>query len=89
MLKTLIQYCQCIIKWIISDNCSKTSGSVQQYDKDEPFINNDGVIIDVPDNLHNPSFKSKQKITSQTGNNEAKDVQIMVPLKYLINFKNS
>ena len=72
-----------------SDNCSKTSGSVWQYDKDEPFINNNGVIIDVPDNLHNLSFKSKQKITSQTGNNEAEDVQIVVPLKYLINFKNS
>ena len=31
-------------------------------------------------------FKSKQKVTGQTGNNGTKDVQIMVPLKYLSNF---
>ena len=31
-------------------------------------------------------FKSKQKVTGQTGNNVTKDVQIMVPLKYLSNF---
>ena len=69
-----------------SDNYSKISGSSWQYHKDEPFIDNDGAIIDVPDDLDNTSFKYKQKITGQTGNNEIKDVQIMVSLKCLSNF---
>ena len=69
-----------------SDNYSKTSGSLWQYYRDEPFINNNGVIIDVPDDPDSASFKSKQKITVQTGNDGTKDIQIMVPLKYLITF---
>ena len=32
-----------------SDNYSKTSGSLWQYYRDEPFIDNNGDIIDVPD----------------------------------------
>ena len=32
------------------------------------------------------SFKFKAKITFQTGNNGTKDVEIIVPLKYLCNF---
>ena len=31
-------------------------------------------------------LKQKQKMTGQTENNGTKDVQIMVPLKYLSNF---
>ena len=60
-----------------SDTYSKTSGSLWQYYRDEPN-----------DNLANSeSFKSKIKIagkTPATGNE--KDVEIMVPLKYLSNF---
>ena len=63
-----------------SDNYSKTSGSLWQYYKDEPN-----------DNLANSeSFKSKVKITGKTpaaGN--TKDVEIIVPLKYLSNFWRS
>ena len=33
---------------------------------------NNGVIIDVPDDSDSASFKSKQKITGQTGNNGTK-----------------
>ena len=68
-----------------SDNYSKTSGSLLQYYRDEPFINN-GAIIDVPEDPDSASFEYKQKITGQTGNDGTKDVQIMVPLKYLSNF---
>ena len=60
-----------------SDNYSKTSGSLCQYYRDEPS-----------DNLaDSESFKSKIKITGKTpaAGNE-KDVEIMVPLKYLSNF---
>ena len=56
----------------------KTSRSLWQYYRDELFINN-GNIVDVPDD---PDSVINKKITSQTGNNETKDVQIMVPLKY-------
>ena len=44
-----------------SDNYSKTPGSLWQHYRDEPFINNDGVIIDPPDDPDSASFKSKQK----------------------------
>ena len=56
-----------------SDNYAKTSGSLWQYYRDEPN-----------DNLTNSeSFKSKIKITGKTPNNDnEKDVEIMVPLKY-------
>ena len=70
------------------DNYWETSGSSWHYYRDEPFIDNNGVIIDVPNRAINDSasFISKQKVTGQTGNNGTKDVQIMVPLKYVSNF---
>ena len=60
-----------------SDNYGKTAGSLWQYFRDEPN-----------DNLANSeSFKSKIKITGKTpNNNNVKDLEIMVPLKYLSNF---
>ena len=69
-----------------SDNYLKTSGSLWQYYRDEPFIINNGDITDIPDNPDSSSFKFKLKITSQTGNDGTKDVQIIVPLTYLSNF---
>ena len=60
-----------------SDHYSKTSGSLWQYYRD-----------DLNDNItHSESFKSKIKIagkTLTTGN--TKDVEIILPLKYLSNF---
>ena len=44
-----------------SDTYLKTSGSVWQYYRDEPFITNNWVVTDVPDDPDNASFKSKQK----------------------------
>ena len=60
-----------------SDNYSKTSGSLWQYYKDDPN-----------DNLANSeSFKYKVKITGKTPTEDnTKDVEIIVPLKYLSNF---
>ena len=63
-----------------SDNYAKTSGSLWQYFRDEPDDNN---IED------SKSFKFKIKITGKTpnnNNNNVKDVEIIVPLKYLSNF---
>ena len=60
-----------------NDNYSKTSGSLWQYYKDDP---NDNIA-------NSESFKSKVAITGKTPNNgNTKDVQIIVPLKYLSNF---
>ena len=60
-----------------SDNYSKTSGGLWQYYKDDPSNNT----------MQSESFKPKIKITGKTpaaGN--TKDVEIIVPLKYLSNF---
>ena len=60
-----------------SDAYAKTSGSLWQYYRDEP---NDNLAI-------SETFKSKIKITGETPDNgNEKDVEIMVPLKYLSNF---
>ena len=60
-----------------SDNYSKTSGSLWLYYKDDP---NDNII-------QSESFKSKVKITGKTpADRNTKDVEIIVPLKYLSNF---
>ena len=67
-----------------SDNYSKTSGILGNID--EPALNNVGIIIDFPDANNSGSFKFKQKITGQTGNDGTKDVHIMVSLKHLSNF---
>ena len=53
----------------------------------EPALNANGEVIDCPANNNNSvSFKFKQQIAGQTGNGDTKDVEIMVPLKYLSNF---
>ena len=60
-----------------SDNYSKTSGSLWQYYKDDP---NDSMS-------QSESFKSKIKITGKTPvDGNTKDVEILVPRKYLSNF---
>ena len=70
-----------------SDTDSKISGSLRQYYRDDPFMKNNCFIVDVPNNPGSALFKSKQKLTGQTGNGGTKDVQIMIPLKYLSNFR--
>ena len=60
-----------------SDNYAKTTGSLWQYFRDEP---ND----DIEDSK---SFKPKIKKTGRTPDDDnEKDVEIMIPLKYLSNF---
>ena len=57
-----------------SNNYAKTTGSLWQYFRGEPEN----------DIENSESFKSKIKITGKTPNN-GKNVEIMVPLKYLSN----
>ena len=69
-----------------SDNYSKTSGSLWQYCKEIPAINNEGAIINFDGTNATDSFSFKTKITGQTNNNGIINIEIMVPLKYLSNF---
>ena len=70
-----------------SDNYSKTSGSLWQYCKDIPVVNNNGVNAFFNGANATDSFDLKTKIPSQTDDNGRTDnVEIMVPLKYLSNF---
>ena len=63
-----------------SDNYSKTSGSLWQYYKDDPNVNL----------ANSESFKYKVKRTRKTSvDGNTKDVEILVPLKYLSNFWRS
>ena len=69
-----------------SDNYSKTSGSLWQYCKEIPAIDNDGDITDFNGANATDSFNFKTKITGQTNDDGIINVEIMVPLKYLSNF---
>ena len=69
-----------------SDNYSKTSGSLWQYCKEIPAVNNNGAIVSFDSANATDSFNFKTKITCQTNNNGIINIEIMVPLKYLSNF---
>ena len=73
LLYNLIEY---------SGNYSKTSGSLWQYCKDMPAVNNNGDIVDFNGANATDSFNSKTNMTGQTDNNGRIDnVEIMVLLK--------
>ena len=69
-----------------SDNYSKTSGSLQQYCRDIPAVNNNGNIVEFNGTNATDSFNFQAKITGQIGDNRKKEVEIMEPLKHLSNF---
>ena len=76
-----------------SDNYSKTSGSLWQYYKEIPAVNDNGTIVDFNGSNSTDSFNFKNKITGQTAANindgniaGRADVEIVVPLKYVSNF---
>ena len=68
-----------------SVNNSKTSGSLWQYTKDIPEVNNNNAIVDFTNNNLTDSFNFKVKMKGQTGDNGIKYVEIMVPLQYISN----
>ena len=69
-----------------SDVYSKTSGSLWQYYRDEPALGNNNIIDFLANNNNTISFKFKQQITGQTGNDGTKKFEIIVSLYYLSNF---
>ena len=74
--------------WIeYSDAYLKTCGSLWQQHRVEPALDNNNNIIDFSaSNNNSNSLKFKQQMIGQTGNDGTKDVEKMVPLKYLSNF---
>ena len=75
-----------------SDNYSKTSGSLWQYCKEIPTVDDNGDIIDFNGTNETDSFNFKTKITGKTAanNNDGNivgrvDGEIIVPLKYRSN----
>ena len=55
-----------------SGNYSKTSGSLWQYCKDIPAVDNNNAIVNFTDNNLTDSFNFKVKITGQTGDDGKK-----------------
>ena len=53
--------------------------------KDIPAVNNNA-IVDSAENDLTDSFNFKVKMTGQTGDDGTKNVEIMLPIKYLSNF---
>ena len=70
------------------ETIQKTSGVLWLYCRDDPAINvaNSNIVDFDVDNATIDSFKIKEKIKCKTGNDGTKNVEIMVPLKYLRNF---
>ena len=80
-LHNLIQY---------NDNYLKASGSLWQYCKDIPAVDNYGNIVEFNDANATDSFNFKAKMAGQTDNDgKINDVEIMVRLKYLSNFRRT
>ena len=70
-----------------SDAYSNTIGSLWQYYRDEPALDDNGNITDFHTNNNNSgSFKFKQQIAEKAANRGPKNVEIIVPLKYLSDF---
>ena len=74
------------------DNYSKTSGSLWQYCKDIPAVDNNNAFVNFTENNLIDSFNFKVKMTGRTGDDGTKNVEIMplnVPLAYLSAFRRS
>ena len=73
------------IFWTVS--YSRIPGGTCSFYKDEPVLDNDGIIVCFADNnsIDVDLFKFKEKIMCQAGDNATKNVEIMVSLKYLSN----
>ena len=70
-----------------SDNYSKTSGFLWQNCRDQLIVDNNGSMADFTvANYITDSFNIKEKQISQAGCNDTKNVELLVPLKYLSNF---
>ena len=73
-----------------SDNYSKTSGSLWQYCKEIPAVDNANNLVDFNGANATDSLNFNTKIIGQADDNGRIDnVEIMVPLRYLNNFRRT
>ena len=73
-----------------SDNYSKTSGSLWQYFKDIPAVNDNGNIVHSDGANATDSFNFKIKMTGQTDDDgEMNNIEIMIALRYLSKFQRT
>ena len=69
-----------------SDNNSKSSGTLWQFCKDIPAVDNNNAFVNFTDNNHTDPFNFKVKVTGQIGDDGTKNVEITVPLKDISTF---
>ena len=70
-----------------SDNYSKTCGILWQFCRDVQVVDaNDTITNFTKANAGTDLFSLKQKLTGKTGSKGSKNIDIIVPLKYLSNF---
>ena len=65
-----------------SNDCSKKSRSLWQYCEDIPAVDDNNAIVNFAGNNLTDSCNFKTKMTGQVGDNETKNVEIMLPRKY-------
>ena len=69
-----------------TDDYSKTSGSVWQYYREEAALTDAGAMANFSAADNSASLNFKQKITGKIAIGSRKNVETLVPLKYLSNF---
>ena len=70
-----------------SDNYSKICGSLWQYCKDIPAVNDEGNIVVFNGTNDTDSFNFKSKMTGKTNDDgDIENVKVMIPLKYFSDF---
>ena len=69
-----------------SDNYMKTLGGLQQFCSNKPAVNNNGVVVAFSEANVTDFFNFKVNTTCCVSDNCTKNVEILVPLKYLSNF---
>ena len=70
-----------------SDNYSKICGSLWQYCKDIPAVNDEGNIVVFNKTNDTDSFNFKSKMTGKTNDDgDIENVKVMIPLKYFSDF---
>ena len=85
--KVIFKNCAPFTDCISEINNTQLDNELWQYCKDIPAVNNNGDIVDFNGPNATDSFNFETKITGQTDDDgEIKNVEIMVPLKYLSNF---
>ena len=84
--KVIFKNCFPFPNCISEINNSKTSGSLWKYCKDISAVDDNNAIINFAENNLTDSLNFKVKMTGKTGYDGTKNLEIMVPLKYLSNF---